>query len=125
MVTLADAAQVISDKLPKHLEDHQESLGIDFPRGVIRPLRNHYHRWPYLCGDRKRTVACTIQLCDVNRWHLNVWSLGLPAGTMWVWHCTVPVIAVIETLAYEFSRQSDLVKVWLSLLPFFALKFSS
>jgi len=28
---------------------------------------------------------------------------------MWAWHCTLPVIAVIETLMYEFGLQNELV----------------
>ena len=101
----AVSAQVIANLLPEHLKHNKECLRIQFPWGVIRPLKSHYTRWPYLSENRKRTVACTIQLCDVNRFHLNVWKIGLTAGTMWEWHCTVPVIAVIETLAYEFGRQ--------------------
>lgn len=109
VTNLADAAQEVADRLPEHIKTKQESLGVKFPWGVIRPLKDHYARWPYLSQKRKRTVACTIQLCDVNRWHLNVWSLGLTAGTMWIWYCTIPVIAVIETLAYEYGRQFNLV----------------
>jgi hypothetical protein len=106
---LAEAAQDIAERLPQHLEQRQEALRVPFPTGVIRPLREHYHRWPYLSDERKRTVACVIQLCDVNRWLLNVWRIGLTAGTMWAWQCTLPVIAVLETLAYEFSRQMGFV----------------
>ena len=105
----AESAQVIADSLPQHLKRHKECLRIQFPWRVIRPLKSHYTRWPYLSESRKRTVACTIQLCDVNRYHLNVWKIGLTAGTMWEWHCTVPVVAVIETLAYEFGRQFELI----------------
>lgn len=104
------AAQVISDKLPNHLKSQKECLRVQFPWGVIRPLKSHYTRWPYLSKERKRTVACTIQLCDINRWNLNVWKIGLTAGTAWEWHCTVPIIAVCETLCYEYGRQFDLIK---------------
>lgn len=105
----AESSQTIADALPEHIEKHKECLRIQFPWRVIRPLKSHYTRWPYLSKDRKRTVACTIQLCDVNQYHLNVWKIGLTAGTMWEWHCTVPVIAVIETLGYEFGQQFELV----------------
>lgn len=107
--SFVESAQFIADTLPKHLKKDKEGLRASFPRKVIRPLKEHYDRWPYLSRKRKRTVACTIQLCDVNRWHLNVWDIGLTAGTMWMWHCTLPVIAVIETLSYEFGRQYNLV----------------
>jgi hypothetical protein len=108
VANLAEAAQEVADRLPDHIKTKQDSLGVKFPWGVIRPLKDHYVRWPYLCQERKRTAACTIQLGDVNRWHLNVWGLGLTAGTMWVWHCTLPVIALVETLAYEYARQFNL-----------------
>ena len=104
-----EAAQIITAKLPDHLKSQKECLKVQFPWGVIRPLKSHYTRWPYLSYERKRTVACTIQLCDINRWHLNVWRIGLTAGTVWEWHCTVPVIAVCETLCYEYGRQFDLI----------------
>lgn len=106
----SEAAQTIARLLPKHLEQNKACLAIQFPWGVIRPLSNCYGRWPYLSQERKRTVACVIQLCDLNAYHLNVWRVGLTAGTMWEWHCTLPVIAVIETLSYEFGLQHNLVK---------------
>ena len=106
---LAEAAQGVADLLPEHIEAEGSSLGVQFPYGVIRPLKEHADRWPYLTEERRRTVACTIQLCDMNRWHLNTWKLGLTAGSMWAWHCTLPVIAVIETLMYEFGLQNELV----------------
>lgn len=108
--SFAESAQVIADALPEHLKRNQECLRIQFPWKVIRPLKSHYTRWPYLTESRKRTVACTIQLCDVNQYHLNIWKIGLTAGTMWEWHCTVPVVAVIETLAYAFGQQFDLIQ---------------
>ncbi|MBK9308612.1 MAG: hypothetical protein IPM58_16360 [Nitrospira sp.] len=40
---------------------------------------------------------------------MNTWNLGLTAGTVWEWHCTLPVVAVIETLLYEFGVQHGLV----------------
>jgi hypothetical protein len=59
----AESAQVIANTLPKYLKRHKKSLRIQFPWGVIRPLKSHYTRWPYLSKYRKRTVACAIQLC--------------------------------------------------------------
>lgn len=106
---LEESAQQVADLLPSHLEKKKESLFVKFPRGVIRTLKELKPRWPYLTDERARTVACTIQLCDKNRWHLNTWEVGLTCGTMWVWHCTVPVIAVIETLLYEYGVQKKLV----------------
>jgi|GEM_PF-3011437 len=106
--TFEETSQQIADSLNSHIKKNQECLKVQFPKNVIRKLESHYDRWPYLTEDRKRTVACTLQLCDVNRWHLNVWKIGLTAGTMWEWHCTVPVIAVIETLSYEYVCQYKL-----------------
>lgn len=104
-----EAAQTIADKLPDHLKSDKVCLRARFPWGVIRPLRSHYTRWPYLAYERKRTVACTIQLCDINRWNLNIWNIGLTAGSVWEWHCTIPVIAVSETLCHEYGRQFGLI----------------
>lgn len=108
-IQLEESAQAIADKLPQHIKRNGRSIGVPFPRRVIRTLKELKPRWPYLTGQRARTVACTIQLCDLNRWHLNTWEIGLTCGSMWVWHCTVPVIAVIETLLYEYGTQKKLV----------------
>lgn len=107
---LEESAQVIANKLPAHIKKNEKSLGVQFPRKVIRTLKELKPRWPYLSDQRARTVACTIQLCDLNRWHLNTWNVGLTCGSMWLWHCTVPVIAVIETLLYEYGVQKRIVK---------------
>lgn len=100
------------EKLAQELTEHTKKVPVcaAFPRGYIRRLDDIRPRWPYLSPERQRTVACIIQLCDVNRWHLNTWSLGLTAGSVWEWHSTLPVIAVIETLLYEFSLQQGLVR---------------
>ena len=108
--SLAAAAQIVADKLPEHLEKNEVPLSVQFPRGIIRRLAGLYSRWPYLSQPRQRTVACAIQLCDFNRWHMNTWKVGLTAGTMWQWHCTLPVIAVIETLLYEYGCQKQLIR---------------
>lgn len=104
-----ESAQKVAELLPAYIKENKTSLGVKFPRGVIRSINELKPRWPYLSDKRARTVACTIQLCDKNRFHLNTWSVGLTCGTMWVWHCTVPVIAVIETLLYEYGVQTTLV----------------
>lgn len=101
-----NAAQVLTE----HLKAKEGKVGARFPRGFIRPLNAHISRWPYLSDDRQRTVACVIQLCDINRWNLNIWDIGLTAGTVWEWHCSLPVIAVIETLIYEFGVQMGFFK---------------
>jgi len=106
---LEESAQRIADLLPGHLRTNKVALSVKFPRGVIRTIKDLKPRWPYLTGERARIVACTIQLCDKNRWHLNTWEVGLTCGTMWVWHCTIPVIAVIETLMYEYGVQKKIV----------------
>jgi len=96
---LAESAQALA----QHLQEVAKPLGVAFPRRVIRPLHESQQRWPYLRGNVSRTLACAIQLCDINRWQLNTWQIGLTAGTMWEWHCTVPVIAVIEALLIEYG----------------------
>jgi len=101
-----ESAQTIADSL----RENERQIGAKFPRKFIRPLKDHYDRWPYLDPDRKRTVACVIQLCDINRWNLNVWDIGLTAGTVYEWHSSVPVIAVIETLIHEYGQQMAIFK---------------
>lgn len=93
-------------QLTKAWEETGKPVKAKFPKGFIRRLKHHYHRWPYLNPERQRTVACVIQLCDVNRWNCNIWKIGLTAGTLVEWHQTLPVIAVIDTLAYEVCTQS-------------------
>ena len=98
------AAQDAANFLVKHYPKNPP-IKARFPLGFIRSLASHYQRWPYLSQSRKRTVACVIQLCDVNRFHLNTWSLSLTAGTMWQWYCIMPVVAVIETLLHKVGVQ--------------------
>jgi hypothetical protein len=81
-----------------------------FPTGYIRRFKDVSHRWPYLEPQRARTVCCVIQLCDINRWNLNIWKIELTAGTVWEWHSTLPVIAVIETISREFALQHKWIK---------------
>jgi hypothetical protein len=99
-----EAAQEIADFLRQHYPNNKP-LKAKFPWKYIRPLSAHNDRWPYLSKARRRTVACAIQLCDINRFHLNVWDVSLTAGTMWQWHCSLPVVAVIEALLYEVGVQ--------------------
>ena len=89
----------------EHFNENGDFLGVAFPTGHIRPLSTLSQRWPYLSKARARTVACTIQLCDVNRFLLNMFTVSLTAGAMWEWHVTVPVIAVIEALCYEVVQK--------------------
>lgn len=93
--------------------NHRKALPIKakFPRGFIRKICDIDQRWPYLTRPRRRTLACVIQLCDVNRFHLNTWDLSLTAGSMWQWHSTMPVAALIETLLYEVGVQEGWLKV--------------
>lgn len=100
----------VASQLTDAFQETGKPVKADFPRGFIRPLKDHYKRWPYLDKERKRTVACLIQLCDVNRWNLNIWEIGLTAGALLEWYVTVPVVAVIETLAYEVCIQSGWAK---------------
>ena len=92
-----------------HFDDNGDHLEVHFPTGWIRTLAQLKKRWPYLSRNRARTVACAIQLCDVNRFMLNTFRVSLTAGAMWEWHVTVPVVAVIETLCYEVCRSEGWV----------------
>jgi len=92
-----------SHTLTKHLLETNERVGVSFPSGFIRQIRTIQKRWPYLDQKVSHTLACVVQLSDVNRWHLSVWNVGLTAGTMWDWHCAVPVIAIIESLLIEYG----------------------
>jgi hypothetical protein len=102
------------EKLAVQLTDEWQRNGrpikAQFPIGIIRRIGQLRERWPYLDIERARTVACVIQLCDINRWNLNIWKIELTAGTIWEWHCTLPVIAVIETLCREFALQRGYIK---------------
>lgn len=106
--------QVVEDatqELTRRMEDMNGRLKARFPRGYIRRLNDIMgDRWPYLDYERRRTIASVIQLCDVNRWHLNFWDIGLTAGTVWVWQCALPVIAIIETLLIEYGTQTSLLR---------------
>jgi hypothetical protein len=41
---------------------------------------------------------------------MNVYRVGLTAGTMFFWYSSIPVIALIETLLYEVERKEEWVK---------------
>jgi len=97
--------QNLASDLAQYVKETGTPIHAKFPRGVIRTLTVLKPRWPYLEESRKRTVGCAIQLCDVNQWHMNTWSIGLTAGTLSVWQATLPVIAVIETLLREYGLQ--------------------
>jgi hypothetical protein len=92
-----------SHLLTEHFQETKKPIGVAFPRGFIRPLPEIQARWPYLGRSRSRTLACFVQLCDINRWHLNIWNIGLTAGTVWEWHTAIPVIQVIEALVVEYG----------------------
>ena len=76
-----------------------------FPSGYIRTISSLRSRWPFLAQGRQRTVACMVQLCDVNRWILNTWDINLTAGYCYDWLCSLPVVAICEMLAVQFCRQ--------------------
>ena len=93
----------VAQELTRRFEDEKRLLQVPFPRGYIRTLGTLKKRWPYLPNDVQRTLACTLQLCDINKWQLNIWRIGLTAGSVWEWHCTLPVISVMETLSHGFG----------------------
>lgn len=88
-------------------KENSKHLATPFPRGIIRPLTDLRSRWPYLSRADARTVSCAIQLCDVNRFYMHTYSVRLTAGTMWEWHVTLPVIAVIETLCGKVIAKEE------------------
>lgn len=107
----------IKDGIEKFTSDAAEYIAKEgkpikawFPKGWIRKISDHSKRWTYLNLDRRHNIACVIQLCDINRFHLALWEIKLTAGSMWAWQCTIPVIAVIETLLYEVCRQELWIK---------------
>ena len=108
--SLREAVQAIANELDEYIESNQECLNVPFPTGIIRSISELTTRWPYLNRSSARTVACTIQLCDVNRFFMNTWKISLTAGAMWEWHCAIPVLAVIETLLYEYGTQNGIVR---------------
>lgn len=95
----------LASQLTTAWKEAKKPIKADFPRGYIRTISSCHKRYPYISSARRRTLACVLQLCDINRWNLNVWSIGLTAGTVWEWHCTIPIICVIETLSHEFTVQ--------------------
>ena len=105
--SLYERTTEIMKEVAAHLDTQKKPLHADFPRGWIRSLNLLRSRWPYLPRHRARTVACAIQLCDVNRFYLSAFKLSLTAGSMWEWHVTLPVVAVIETLSYEVVRNEN------------------
>ena len=93
------AAQIAADYLDQ--ESAPEPIKAWLPKGRIRKLCDLEPRWPYLPPKRRKKCACIIQLCDVNRFFMNTYRVGLKAGTMHVWYSAIPIIALIETLIHE------------------------
>ena len=102
---LRDELEALAQEITDRFIGKDEYLGAKFPRGYICRLNDFRNRWPYLEKEHRRIVSQAFQLIDVNVWQMNVWEIGLSAGSIWQWHCTLPVIAVIETLLYEFGLQ--------------------
>ena len=93
----------LAQELTRLMKKSAEPLKADFPRGYIRPLWQLKSRWPYLPDDKARTAACTIQLCDVNRWNLNMWTIQWTAGDLCEWQASVPLIALVEMIMVEYA----------------------
>lgn len=96
---LEDALKNAARLLKK--DDPPQPLDAWLPSGVIRKISDLEARWPYLSPARRKKCACVVQLCDVNRFFLNTFRVGLKAGSMRVWLSALPVIALIETLIRE------------------------
>ena len=95
----------LASQLTRVWTETEKPIKADFPKGIIRTIASCHKRYPYISSSRRRTLACVLQLCDINRWNLNMWRIGLTAGTVWEWHCAIPVICVSETLTHEFAVQ--------------------
>lgn len=93
----------VAQELTKRVKGNPGLLNVPFPRGHIRALNTFRNRWPYLPEHRVRTLSCILQLCDVNQWHLNTWKVSLTAGSVWEWQCSLPVVAVMETIINGFG----------------------
>jgi hypothetical protein len=100
---LKQMLQKLSQELAHRHAESQLQLRVEFPRGCIRSIGELRARWPYVSSDTRRTLACFVQLSDINRWSLNTWEIGLTAGTMWVWQCCLPVVAIVETLLLHYG----------------------
>ncbi|WP_406828145.1 hypothetical protein [Microbulbifer sp. ARAS458-1] len=85
-----------------------KSVNAMFPQGYIRKFSELRPRWPYLDSGHKTLVCQISQVCDVNAWNLHVWNLLGTAGAAYVWHCTLPLIAIIEVLCREFCRAAEI-----------------
>jgi hypothetical protein len=109
-VTPKQQFEQLAQQLTHEWTTSKKPVKAQFPTGFIRRFSEVSGRWPYLSPERARTVCCVIQLCDVNRWNLNMWRIGLTAGTVWEWHATIPIIAVIETLCREYALHRKWVK---------------
>jgi hypothetical protein len=109
-MTPKEQFEALARQLTTEWASSKKPIKAQFPTGYIRRFQDVSHRWPYLEPDRARTVCCVIQLCDINRWNLNIWKIELTAGTIWEWHSTLPVIAVIETICREFALQRKWIK---------------
>ena len=94
--------QEAADTLTTAWTETNKPVKARFPRGYIRRYDDLRPRWPYLDDDHKTLLCQMVQLCDVNRWNLYIWDLSGTAGAAYVWHSTIPVIAVIEVLCREF-----------------------
>jgi hypothetical protein len=86
-------------------DNFADRIRAQFPTGYVRKLDDLVtRRWPYLSAEARHKLASIMQLCDVNRWNLNVWDIGADVGSVWEWHCTIPIISVIEALAREYAK---------------------
>jgi hypothetical protein len=79
----------LASQLTRVWTETEKPIKADFPKGIIRTIASCHKRYPYISSSRRRTLACVLQLCDINRWNLNMWRIGLTAGTVWEWHCAI------------------------------------
>lgn len=98
-----------AQRTANHIKRSKTPVLADFPRGIIRTFSELQERWPYLEENRQKVVASTIQLTDINEFYLSAFHVGLYAGEMYRWHCTLPLIAAIETIMYEYGVKSKII----------------
>jgi hypothetical protein len=77
-----------------------------FPKGVITPINNTLKRYAFKYDSSTgHSVACALQLCEVNDWFMKMWSLDLTAGSMFEWQSVVTTLCIIEGLCCELSYE--------------------
>lgn len=97
----------IVGEITRRGESGVANLKVRFPRNFIIPLKTYQSQFPFLDGEQSRNIACTLQLCDVNRWYNKYFDLELTAGAMWEWQITISIAAIVETLLKHYIELQE------------------